>query len=207
MKTCILSIACILFAVGCAAQSPGEGTPGTSTPSAGSPSALVVGRWRSPCVPNGQGQHIALAFDIAATNWNLDYVTYGDDACAAPFLSVRVEGTYALTGASSVAGAQNAVFRFTRKTVTPHGAAAVGYAQSIASCGTGAWSDGVARDVTASGCAGIGQRPVASCGQDYDLVAVDATTLRFGQRPADNDMCTEDKRPAALATLAMQRQP
>lgn len=43
----------------------------------------------------------------------------------------------------------------------------------------------------------------ASCGVDHDLFALDDTGLRFGVRPADNDMCSEDKTPTAL----LQRQP
>jgi hypothetical protein len=39
---------------------------------------------------------------------------------------------------------------------------------------------------------------VADCGTDHDLLALDATGLRFGQRPMDNDMCTPDRRPTAL---------
>ena len=42
------------------------------------------------------------------------------------------------------------------------------------------------------------RQPVADCGLDHDLMAMDAAGLYFGQRPADNDMCTPDRRPTAL---------
>jgi hypothetical protein len=57
----------------------------------------------------------------------------------------------------------------------------------------------------AAGCAGLGQYPLSSCDRDYDLVSIDGDTLRFGERPADNNMCSEEKRPTATAGLAFQR--
>ncbi|MEL6339894.1 MAG: hypothetical protein AAFQ65_08290 [Myxococcota bacterium] len=52
-------------------------------------------------------------------------------------------------------------------------------------------------DISADGCAGW--RPVAECGADHDLLMLtDAGGLRFGERPADNDMCTADRRPTSL---------
>ncbi len=49
------------------------------------------------------------------------------------------------------------------------------------------------------GCAGFGQYPGADCPADYDVVKRDGDDLFFGARPADNDMCTAAKRPAALS--------
>lgn len=53
-------------------------------------------------------------------------------------------------------------------------------------------------DISATGCANW--KSVAECGTDHDLFAMDAEGVYFGVRPADNDMCTPDRRPAALLT-------
>jgi hypothetical protein len=39
----------------------------------------------------------------------------------------------------------------------------------------------------------------------FAIVSVDATRLRFGARPADNDLCTPAARPTSLPPLAMSR--
>jgi hypothetical protein len=60
-------------------------------------------------------------------------------------------------------------------------------------------------DISDTGCAAW--RPVAVCGEDHDLFALDASGLRFGVRPQDNDMCTEDKTPTALLPAVIKRNP
>lgn len=41
------------------------------------------------------------------------------------------------------------------------------------------------------------------CAADFDLVARSGDRLRFGARPADNDLCTADKRPTALRPMIL----
>lgn len=164
------------------------------------------GHWRSACTKTGDAQSIGLDFVLTEHAWTLDYTTYGDATCAAAFVTVHVEGDYALDRPSdAVPGAWRARFGFAKKTVTPHGAAAAGFLSSDKACGRGGFEDGRATDIAEQGCAGLGQYPVSKCAADFDLVAVDGDALRFGDRPKDNDMCTEDKRPAALAGLVMNR--
>lgn len=170
------------------------------------PRVDIAGRWASACVANGSGQYIQLRFAMTRADWTLDYVTYADAACATPFVTARIEGPYEVTAASSVAGASEATFRFTRKTLRAHGAAAAGFLSSAQGCGR-AFAADVDVDISAEGCAGFGQRPIAACGQDYDLVSLSGDSLRFGQRPSDNDMCTPSRRPGALSPLSVQRQP
>lgn len=62
------------------------------------------------------------------------------------------------------------------------------------------------QSVAEEGCAAFGQYPVDACPADYDLVARDGDTLYFGQRPADNDMCTPERRPTELSPLALALQ-
>jgi hypothetical protein len=169
-----------------------------------SPAIDLAGRWKSACTDPGGGQAIRLSFDLTPDAWALDYANFGDAACAAPALTVHIEGPYAVTGASAtVAGAYEARFGFARKTVTPStDGAAVFLAQA---CGGGTFTAGAATDI-AGGCAGLGMYPLASCAADYDLVARAGDRLQFGARPADNDMCTEARRPTALSPILLARE-
>lgn len=186
---------------------------GSASDTSGGDRPAIVGHWRSDCVPTDTGA-LTLDFTIESTRWSLDYDTYGDGACTSPFLTVHIEGDYELLAASpSVEGAWNARFGFDEKTVTPHGAGAVGFLAGLGEAcggpvtsGHGMWTDGVARDVYASGCAMLGQYPSSSCTADYDLVSIDAEgLLHFGVRPADNDLCTESKRPTAISPMGVRR--
>jgi hypothetical protein len=192
---------------GCGGATPSADAGGTDVTSGGD-RPVLVGHWRSDCVPTDTGA-LTLDFTIETAHWSLDYDTYGDGACAAPFLTVHVAGSYALIAPSpSIPSAWNARFGFDEKTVTPHGAAAVGFLSGLGDAcgGSGAWSDGAARDVFASGCAMLGQYPSSICTADYDVVSIDGSgSLHFGQRPADNDMCTEAKRPTVLSPLGVHR--
>lgn len=166
----------------------------------------IAGRWKSACTPAGNDQFFSLDFDIQAATWAIDYVVFGDQACAQKFLTVRIEGPYELTAPSkAVEGAWEARFGFSKKTVTPHAAAAASFLESAQGCGQTGFAEGQPKDISASGCGALGQRPVARCGADYDLVKLEGDVLKFGARPADNDMCTEAKRPTAIAPLANKK--
>ncbi len=110
-------------------------------------------------------------------------------------IQFRTGGGYAITGPSAtVPGAYEATFdedwkHVTLLTAIPEVIAGMG----LAACDL---SPNLETDISASGCAAW--PPVAQCGQDHDLLALEGDGLRFGQRPADNDMCTPDKRPTAL---------
>jgi hypothetical protein len=41
--------------------------------------------------------------------------------------------------------------------------------------------------------------PVNDCPQEYDLVRIDGNNLQLGARPADRNMCSEEKRPKSLS--------
>lgn len=180
------------------------GTSGSSTPSNTGGDSLV-GRWQSACTPMNAQQAFKLDFDIQSATWVLDYDVFGDTTCTTKFLTVRIEGPYETGNVSAPSGAREARFGFARKLITPHGEAASGFLASEQGCGATGFAAGVARDISTSGCAGLGQRPIAQCPADFDLVKRDGDGLRFGARPADNDMCTPDKRPTALAPVVSQR--
>lgn len=184
-----------------------SGSEGTLQEGSGSVEALdLAGRWLGPCAAAGDGTYFVLDFDLSAADWSVDYVVHGDEACSSPLLTVAIEGPYALTGASeAVSGAWEGTFSFSSKQMTPH-VADLAAALDGAGCGSAPWTIGSAQDVYEAGCPAFGQYPEASCSADYDIVSRTGETLQFGARPADNDMCSEDKRPQALSPLELALQ-
>jgi hypothetical protein len=168
-----------------------------------SPVPDLAGRWGSGCIDPGSGSALRLTFGLTATAWALDYESFADAACQVPVLQVHIDGPYSITRPSpSVAGAYEGRFAFAQKTVTPASADAVSFLEQA--CGGGTFAVGVASDLSA-GCAGLGAYPIASCPADFDLVARAGDLLQFGERPGDNNMCTEDRRPTALSPVQLVR--
>jgi hypothetical protein len=161
----------------------------------------IVGTWKSTCesVPNGQGgtMNFTRTFKNTAKTWSIDFTVYGDAACTQKFFTADISGPYTLGKASEkVAGATEGEFLITKRTVTPHNDAAV---QMITqACGVKDLKAGKAKDLTKEGCAGLGMHPTATCKGEHDLVKLDGKNLFFGERPADGNLCTPEKRPAAL---------
>jgi len=158
----------------------------------------LVGTWVGPCFvsPSGDGSFNQLTFRMTETEWDLDYVAHGDENCTAKFLTVNIKGPYSLGEASSVAeGAREGTFSFASKTVTGHLDAALGVINGA--CGVTNTAVDTPLDL-AEGCAGLGAYPIAECAADNDIVMVKDNNLHFGARPADNNMCSPDKRPTSF---------
>jgi hypothetical protein len=194
----------------------GEGGSGTTTGTGGAGGGAEVapdltGQFASGCLSapqqDGSTQYFSLTFENTATDWAIDYVVHGDDACASDFITVHIEGPYALTAPSSVVdGAWDGDFSFTKRTVTPGNDMAAGFLGSLQGCGDGNFTTGMPTDIHTTGCLALGQYPLADCTQDYDIAKLEGDVLRFGLRPADNNMCTPDKRPTELSPVALTKQ-
>ena len=191
----------------CGGAEPAAPAPAPAPPSAPAPppapagltGAALVGTWAGPCYPSpsGDGSFNQLTFRMTDATWDLDYVAHGDAACSgsAVFLTVNIQGPYTIGAPSAVApGAHEGTFSFAKKTVTAGQPAAVGFLKE--KCGFDA-KVGEPVDL-AGGCANLGAYPLADCKDDHDIVRLDGTTLTFGKRPADNNMCTPDKRPTTF---------
>ena len=200
--------------VACLVTGCGGGEPGAANPpaNAAAPAATaaassvdVAGRWQSDCLGPQNGSWSRLTFDNSATEWKLDYDSFGDAACKAALGTVHIEGPYRIEGSSSVvAGAAEGVFSFAKRTVTPRAQGFADFLHSAGGCGGGTFTVGVATDILEKGCAGLGAYPRATCSEDHDLVRRDGKELHFGERPANNDMCTKEKRPRALSKIALK---
>lgn len=176
----------------------GWGSQETYTPPPPQPPDLV-GAWASACAATAtRGEFRRLAFDIRGDRWDLRIETFGDPACAKRRHAIHVGGPYAFGAQSStVAGAWDATFSFDARDVFADDARS---AKALARlCGVKVKAKQTV-DILAAGCAKLGMRPQAQCAADHDVVAIEGDRIRFGVRPADNDLCAAEKRPAALET-------
>lgn len=170
----------------------------------------VTGHWLSACVaqPQADGSTLYATLDLTGGDpdrWSLAYTLHGDAACTAKLVTIAIRGSYQVTGPAAVPGAWDARFGFDDKTITPY-AQPIADALTAAHCGDAAWQLGAAQSVYAGGCAAFGQYPQARCTADYDLLDVAGAALRFGNRPADNNMCTPDRRPTQLSPIELTAQ-
>jgi hypothetical protein len=203
-KPSLLTILFLLLTSACGAgQDKDASTPATSE-------ATLEGHWVSPSCESMPGQggsttYFTRDFTLTKTDWTLAFRLFADGACTQKLGTIDIGGPYKVLGDSvAVAGAREAVFSFGRRTVT---AEAKGFADFLGttSCGTKPWAVGASQDLLAGGCAALGAYPIAQCASDNDVVKVEGDRLWFGQRPADNDMCSADKRPRALGTTPVVR--
>ncbi|MDY7232237.1 hypothetical protein [Hyalangium rubrum] len=157
----------------------------------------LKGTWSSPtCEAAGGTNFIQRHFTLTENTWTLNLDAFGDAQCQTKLFTARVQGPYTLEkDSAAVPGATEGNFGFGELYMTPH-LPALAEAFQNAKCGTGTWKVGEEQRTTETGC--LFFQPTSACGTDHDLVKVDGEQLFFGQRPADNNMCTPDKRPAAL---------
>jgi hypothetical protein len=197
----LLSTLSLGLASGCA-------TSGSTTPHTQVKPQDLQGAWTSEVCesmpnPDGSKTYFQRHFTLTEKDWTLHFNAFGDPGCSVKLFTARVEGPYTLLKDSGkVEGATEADFGFGRHYMTA-------YVQPIADwfqgsqCGTKAWTLGEEQETSGTGC--VFFKPVAACGTDHDVVKVEGERLFFGQRPADNDMCTQDKRPTALTPVAVVR--
>ena len=173
---------------------------------AGSPDAAALqalhGTYVSPTVEEWYGGFGTREFVFADGRWSLIFTHALDPQMTMRTFQFRTGGAYRVGEASQIVeGAYNTVFDEDWKHVTlltdvPEIVAGMG----MADCGL---TVNLETDISGSGCAAW--QPVAVCGEDHDLLALSNEGLHFGQRPADNDMCTADKRPTALLPAVVAR--
>lgn len=155
----------------------------------------VNGTFRSAAAEPWYGGFGTREFVFANGHWQLIFVHALDPDMTKRTFQFRTGGPFEIGEPSEViTGAFDGIFHENWKHVTlltdePAIVAAFG----MADCGL---SYNLETDISDKGCAAWA--PVADCGQDHDLFAMDETGLYFGVRPDDNNMCTPDRRPTAL---------
>ena len=113
----------------------------------------------------------------------------------------RQVGPYKISGSSAaVEGEHDAIFYEDVKFVTLRTTdAKLVEAMGLAGCNL---KRDIKIKISTTGCARW--KRVAACRADHDLLAIDAVgDLLFGVRPADNDMCTPDKRLKVLLSAVV----
>jgi hypothetical protein len=134
-------------------------------------------------------------FKFSDDNWEISFTLYLDQAMTMPVFTFRSTGTFEVLQASNdVSGANNAVFKFSKKFVTlkstnPDVIKGFGFDQCKL-------ETNVEKDITENGCSFL--MSTAAYAQEYDLVSLKDAYLFLGARPADGNMSTAEKRPTSL---------
>lgn len=172
-----------------------------SPDSAGGLKPDVKGAWKSAAAEDmGNGSFCTRDFTLTDSTWALTFTIYADKELKTPLVAMNFEGGWKATGDSkSVPGASEATFDFKKKSVTIHAKdAAKGFGMD--GCGL---TVGKKTDVSKTGCSFVAS--VEKYGREFDLLKRDGAQLFFGARPADGDMSTEAKRPAALGAPLIKK--
>jgi hypothetical protein len=166
--------------------------------------AQLAGTYRSTSAEDwGRGSFGTREFGFDNGRWTLKFTLALDPQMKNRVFEFRTHGQYFVGAASkTVPGAFDALFTEDAKYVTlrtPDLQLVTAF--GLAGCGLAA---DVEKDISREGCALW--KPVAACGVDHDLLALDEQGgLRFGVRPPDNDMCTAARRPATLLPAVVKR--
>jgi len=160
------------------------------------------GTYVSPSAEPWYGGFGTREFVFRDGRWSLIFTHALDPQMMMRTFQFRTGGAYTVGEPSAdVPGAFRTVFNEDWKHVTlltdvPGIIAAMG----MATCGL---TVNLETDISVSGCGAW--KPVADCGEDHDVLAMSDEGLHFGVRPADNDMCSADRTPAALLPAVVAR--
>ncbi|MFN3225626.1 MAG: hypothetical protein ACE360_05185 [Hyphomicrobiales bacterium] len=155
----------------------------------------VHGTYRSAEPEEWYGAYGTREFTFADGRWQLIFTHALDRDMTMRTFQFRTGGPFEIRELSeTVDGAFHGVFHENWKHVTlltdnPEIVAAMG----MADCDL---TYNLETDISLTGCGHW--LPVAECGEDHDLFAMDEAGVYFGVRPRDNNMCTPDRTPTAL---------
>jgi len=178
----------------------------TDDPLAEETSELQGGWISAGCEDVGGGFFLIRRFTFDKTHWENDGSIYHDAGCTAQAFDFSVGGEVDVLDQSElVAGAYEANFGETVKTMTIRDPAIAGYvsSQPAGTCGSAPWVVGEAQDIAATGCQAFGQRSITACPREYDLVAIMGDALYLGDRTPPNDLCSA--RPQRLTAAPVVR--
>jgi hypothetical protein len=151
----------------------------------------------------GRGTFGTREFTFNKGKWTLNFILALDPEMKNQVFVFRTVGTYkVLDKSATVPDAYNAVFLESKKFVTlKTGDAQLAQAFGLAQCG---FVKDVEKDISITGCSLW--KSVKECNEDHDLLSLDKEgKLYFGRRPADNDMCTPEKRPTVLTPPVVRK--
>lgn len=176
----------------CASLAP---LPGSAEPADATALGQLSGTFISPQVETWYGGFGTREFIFADGQWQLIFTHALDPGMTQRTFQFRTGGSYRI-GAPAGDSAFQADFDENWKHLTPLTTIPeVITGMGLAACGL---PFNLETDISATGCGPW--KSVADCGTDHDLLSLDATGLRFGARPADNDMCSPERRPTTLTS-------
>lgn len=153
----------------------------------------LQGSWASAgCEDVGNGFFLIRRFTFDGTHWEGTGSIYHDAACTVPAFDFSNAGEVDILEKSKlVAGAYEANFGETAKTLTMRDPAIAGFvnSQPAGTCGGAPWVVDQAQDISTTGCQTFGQQSTTVCPREYDLVAVMGDSLFLGDRTPPNDLC------------------
>jgi hypothetical protein len=155
------------------------------------------------CETVGDGTYQLRHYVFGATGATATWVRFSNDVCSvdSQLVTIEMTGTVAVTGPSTqVAGANDAIVSIAAKTITP---TAAGLATLQQDCGEYPWQAGAPQTVT-TGCGALLQQ-TNDCPAEYDLVALTAVGIVFGDR--SHPLCSEATRPTKLSRWSVVPDP
>lgn len=192
---CLLPMALLVQACSASSSSPAEPADAAAI------AEVPIGRYALACQfafeQGGAKIYETGVYDGTSASYELTFHFFADPGCSVPFVTFVSKGDFVARPSSNVPGAIEFDATWTGRTMRADSEASVPLLNS--GCGKPPWSLGQTQDIFATGCAAAGFRPSAECVRDFDLLRVSGSTLSLGQRPADNNMCTPDRRPTALS--------
>ncbi|WP_375550853.1 hypothetical protein [Rhodophyticola porphyridii] len=158
----------------------------------------VTGTFRSAAPEEWYGGYGTREFTFADGQWHLIFTHALDPAMTIRTFQFRTGGPFEIREPSAaVSGAYHGVFHEDWKHVTLlTDNAEIVAGMGMAECGL---TYNLETDISETGCGHW--LPVAECGEDHDLFAMDEKGVYFGVRPRDNNMCTADRTPTALLSV------
>lgn len=142
-------------------------------------------------------------FTFDKGRWTLTFTLGLDPELRMQVFQFRTKGTFKLQQPSkSISDTYEAVFYEDKKYVTLKTSDQdLIQAFGFAACGL---KPNQETDISANGCAAW--LSVKDCPGDYDLLSMDQSgKLYFGERPADNNMCSPDRRPKKLTPAVIKQ--
>lgn len=192
----LLLLLLTVLSVGCTLITPTMPVSAESVDADRARLETLSGTYASLATEEWYGAYGTRTFTFDEGRWALEFHFALDPEMTQKVFTFRTQGPYALQERSNVVPeAFHTIFYEEQKFVMVYlDDPALLAGMGMAACGLTA---GVEQDISETGCANW--KPVAECGEDHDLFAIDDQgQLYFGVRPQDNDMCTADRLPTEI---------
>ena len=172
-------------------------------------SAQLQGTWSSPQperVVRGDGATVYLSrrLTFSAKDWRIEFTVSADPNGNSRLFRGEFTGPYVIEDFLPLVQAYRGRFLFSERRVTAYRADLVRMLNAE-NCGGGNWVEGKSKDVNDTGCSALRILSRAACEGEYDLINIIENTLFLGARPADGNLCREERRPQRLSTVGLRK--